>query len=264
MKLPRISDKNLLFNQIKRNFPMLLLFTIIFMLAVPLCTMISLGQDACRPVNFSDYQEYLNAVHDYGANVAKGIGYAAVILSVLMGVFAACSVSRYLMNRTSAVLFGSLPVRREKQLAIHFLTGAICYAASLILASFVELLVLAAKGYAGHFSIYLSYAGMGFVGFLVFYALTLFIGMVCGMTSMQFVMTGVAVFYLPATWGLLLSCFDTFYANTDLSYYFSWNINKFLSPVLRLVECLKEPLRLIEVIVYLLVSVLLLVFAGWI
>ncbi|MCI8590572.1 MAG: hypothetical protein HFE77_07690 [Clostridiales bacterium] len=262
MKLPRISDKNLLFNQVKRNFPMLLLFMIIFLLAIPLCTMISLGQDVLYPVNFSDYQDYVNAVQAYGADVVKGVGYAAVILSAMMGVFAACSVSRYLMNRTSAVLFGSLPVRREKQLAIHFSAGAFCYAASFIVASLVQLLVLAAKGYAGYFPAYLSYAGMGVMWFLLFYALTLFIGMVCGMSSMQFVMTGVAVFYLPATWALMLSAVDVFYVNTDLTYYFSWDFNKLLSPAIRMIECLEKPLGFIEVIVYLLVSVLLIVFAG--
>ncbi|MCI8332553.1 MAG: hypothetical protein HFE78_06985 [Clostridiales bacterium] len=262
MKLPRISDKNLLLNQIKRSFPMLLLFTIIFLLAIPLCSMISLGQDIYRPVNFTDYQEYLNAVQEYGADVAKGVGFASVIISALMGVFAACSVSRYLMNKTSAVLFGSLPVRREKQLAIHFSAGALCYVASLVIASLAELLVLAAKGYVNHFPAYMSYAGMGIVWFLLFYALTLLIGMLCGMTSMQFVLTGVAVFYLPATWGLLLSTVDSFYVNTDLTYYFSWNFNRFLTPTVRLIECFQKPFSFLEVIVYLLLSVLLLVLAG--
>ena len=50
MKLQAISDRNLLMNQLKRSLPMLLLFTIILVLTVPLCAMLSLGQD--RSIQF--------------------------------------------------------------------------------------------------------------------------------------------------------------------------------------------------------------------
>lgn len=90
MKLPAISDRNLLMNQLKRSLPMLLLFTIILVLTVPLCAMLSLGQNTLNPVYYSNYQDYLNALDQFAEDIAKGIGYAVVILSSFMGCMQHC------------------------------------------------------------------------------------------------------------------------------------------------------------------------------
>lgn len=264
MKLPAISDRNLLMNQLKRSLPMLLLFTIILVLTVPLCAMLSLGQDTLNPVYYSNYQDYLNALDQFAEDIAKGIGYAVVILSSFMGVFAGCTVCRYLMNKTSAVLFGSLPVRREKQLAVSFLTGAVYYLGALLFASLLGLAVFASNGALAQFPIYLEYGLTSVVFFFLFYTLTQLFGMLCGMSSMQFVMTGLCLAYLPATIALLLVTADQFYTHLDLTYYFTWDLAQKLSPAARMFFTVQNPLSLLEYVVFGLLSVLLLLLSGWI
>ena len=113
-------------------------------------------------------------------------------------------------NKTSAVLFGSLPVRREKQLAVSFLTGAVYYLGALLFASLLGLAVFASNGALAQFPIYLEYGLTSVVFFFLFYTLTQLFGMLCGMSSMQFVMTGLCLAYLPATIALLLVTADQF------------------------------------------------------
>lgn len=234
MKSLKFSNKNLFYNTVKRFRPMLVLFSIALCLCMPVVCMLVFSSEVSSNL-------YSVSLSNTAEALAHIIGREFLVASSAFGVFAGCTVRRYDMNRRSAVLLASLPVRREKLFAIEFGAGWVCYLGATAITLVFTAIVYLIYGVIGEIVWLLACVGAGFMWFFFFYALTLFIGMLCGMTSIQFLLTAVAVFYLPATLGLIVSLAgNTFYRFIDTSYYVSGVVLKSISPFIRLIYDLVE------------------------
>ncbi len=218
MNLRKVSNKNLLFNTLGRQTPMLLLFVIAQLLAVPVFCMLCFSALFREPSAFQTLSEYSDYLHSCAAEAATMSGHLLIILSAALGIFAGFVVCRYLMNWQSAVLFASIPVRREKQFAVMVASGLLIYLAALALTALISVVIFASHGclaYAGNlYRLMLA----GTIWYIFFYALTLFAGMLSGMSTLQGALLAAAFLYLPVTVGVLGLFCRLFYNFWNLSY----------------------------------------------
>lgn len=240
MKSLKFSNKNLFYNMVKRFRPMLLLFSIVLCLCIPVVCMLIFSSESSSSYYESDLSNTADAI-------AHIMGRGFLLASAAFGVFAGCAVRRYDMNRRSAVLLASLPVRRERLFAIEFGAGWVCYLGATVITLVFTTVVYTMYGVTGEIVGLLACVGAGAIWFFFFYALTLFIGTLCGMTSIQFLLTAVVVFYLPATLGLIVSLAgNTFYRFIDTSFYISSEVLMRICPCIRLVVDIAESVMVEE------------------
>ena len=95
----------------------------------------------------------------------------------------------------------------------------------------------------------LSMFGYSVLIFFTVYFITVFVGMFCGTTGVQFVMTGVVLFIVPATMACVLLLMDEHMVYLDISWYLE-NIILYTSPIIRLFWLYDLPLGVIEIILY--------------
>ena len=230
MKSTKLYNKNFFFMTLRRNMPLMLLFSVVMFMGIPM--IILLSADTLKESNT------LSSV-----NLLCGdLGFFSIVISSAFGVFAGCSSMRQYMNKRSAVFFGALPVRREKQFASFVGAGAVCYAAAVIITGVMSALILGLYGASAGTGILIKLLLQGTVWFFFFYALTAFFGALCGLTSIQFLFTCTALFYIPVTLVLLAANLDRLgsYNFIDFYRYLGLSLFRFISPVFDLVYCAKN------------------------
>ncbi len=228
MRSPKFLGKNLLFDTFKRMRPMTVLFSIVLCLGMPVACLL-----AFSGLNGPEFEgEYLINASDAIAHI---LGREYVLLSAAFGVFAGCTVMRRYMKRQSAVLFASIPVRREKLFLVNYTSGWFSYLLATLISVLLTCGVFTIYGVIGQTGGLFSCLGAGFIWFFFAYSLTAFAGSLCGLTSIQFLFVCGILAYLPAT--VALTSFlvdDVFFEYINVNYYLSADIMEYLSPVVRL------------------------------
>lgn len=225
MKLPKFLDKkSLLLNAYKRMRPMTVLFSIVLGLCMPVLCLLMLSTGSTS-VDYLDISKVL----------AHIMGREYVLISAAFGVFAGCSVMRSYTKRQSAVLFASLPVRREKLFLINYASGWLSYLTATVISVVLTCGVFLMYGGLSQIGGLFSCMGAGIIWFFFAYSLTAFAGSLCGLTSIQFLFTGTILAYLPAVTALTAFLVDdVFYEFINVNYYLSAETMEYLSPVVRL------------------------------
>lgn len=192
----------------------------------------------------------------YVRNSAMLSAFAALACAV----FAGCVATKYLNSKVSAYFFHSIPVKRETLYLSKISIGLISYISTFILNVVFAFIIIAAK-FGMSALIFKSIALLVMYALLMFlfaYFLTVCVGMICGSTGFQFVLTGVAMFIVPAMFAAIILIADKYYTYTDVDWYLS-SILQYLSPVTRIIEAISDQdnLRLLEVIIILALSAVL-------
>ena len=224
MRLPKFLGRNLLTDTYKRMRPMTVLFSIVLGLCMPVLCLLMLSTNSTPGSSF-----------DISKAMAHIIGREYVLLSAAFGVFAGCIVMRRYMKRQSAVLFASVPVRRERLFLINYASGWLSYLTATAIALALTCGVFLLYGSLSQIGGFFECMGAGIIWFFFAYSLTAFAGTLCGLTSIQFLFICVILAYLPAT--VAMTSFlvdDVFYEFINVNYYLSADVMEYLSPVVRL------------------------------
>ena len=258
MKSPKISDKNLYLNTVKRNLPMMLLFFVGLLIAIDISTILMVSR-----INTPGFLSYGISKREYVISLANGTGITVEFGSALCAIFAGCTVMRYLMNRKSAILFGSIPQKRTTQFFSSFFAGVTSFLLPLAVTVGIEFLILAVNGFSYAILSMTPYVLRGILWFFFFISLTCVIGMLCGMTSIQFLGVCTVLAYLPTVLVLLSGYISLLDYNIDIDYYMNMNTLGKLSPFIRLAYSISgNPLGVVEIILYSAASAILLATAA--
>lgn len=215
---------------IMRMWPAGLLFFILFFFTMPVPAAISISSNS-NPLSFYDY---------YNSFIPT-INSIFMFTSIFSAVFAGCYALRYLQSRVSINFYHSLPETRLS----HYTSALAASIVSFVLAAVVnEILLIIVTASAGYlklemFSLLISGFGACVFYFFVFLSMTFFAGMLTGLTSIQFLMTGYLVGIPAAIYGCITLILDDVfnYFNTDsLS---SINIYAWLTPFVRAIRAIE-------------------------
>ena len=240
-------------NTLKKSWTNFLLYFIVLFFSFPVPIMIS--------TQSSYYSESPTVTFEYLVervlNMLEDLNYISIFLAAAIAVFAGCAATRYLNSKTSTYFYHSLPVTREALYFTRVLTGVINYVSALIFSTLIGALVLLARiGAAPEIAFsFLSMLGYSLLVFFTIFFITVFVGMFCGTTPVQFVMTCVLLFIVPATLSVVLLLMDEYMAYVDVSWYFE-NIVIYSSPALRIFTLFDSPLSVIDVVLFALTALL--------
>lgn len=241
-------------NTLSKSWTHFLLYFIICFFALPVPILIGTGSSyypadshATFAEKVADALDMLNALNVVGMLVAAAIA-----------VFAGCAATRYLNTKTSTNFYHSLPITREAIYLTKTLVGIIDFLAALVLtlsaSAFVLLLRVGSSAEIG--AALLGILGNAVLMFLTVFFVCVFVGMFCGTTGVQFVMTGVTLFIVPVVFACVLFFVGEFTRYVDTQYYWDKTM-MYTSPVIRLLFSGSESLSALEVILLILLVVLL-------
>lgn len=213
----------------KRSWPKTLCYTLFLFFVLPLPLLFELNSR--RSWTSATLTESVTRL--LGSNV-----WLYCFAAFAVAVFAGALATRYLNRRVSADFYHSLPIRREGLLIRNWLMGVLHFLTALAInlaLSFVILMTV--MDMLTSFSLPLGKlgqaAGYMMVTFLLFYTLTVFCGMLCGTSSMQVMLTGLALGAFPLFRALALTFCSMFVDNINLDHFManSWG---WTSPLIRL------------------------------
>ncbi len=263
MKLPKISDKNLYFNTVKRNLPMMLLFFVGMFIVFDVTLFMTL-QSANRWIaNSGDFR--ITNIQDprlyYAEMTAVNYGAVSEVISVICAVFAGCVATKYLMNKRSAALFGSIPQSRTNQFISSYFACATSYIIPLVVTSLIEFGIFTMEGFSAGIGFAMPYILTGIMWFFFFYTFTAAVGMLCGMTSIQLLGTGTLLAYIPVAFLLLIGYGEEFYVNIEFEHYIDVDIFNVLTPVCRFATSFENRLAWYEVAAYIVATAVIFIVA---
>ena len=179
------------------------------------------------------------------------------LLSVL-AVVMSCVMLRYLHKKVSVDFYHSLPVKRHRLLANQLISGyVIMLVPTLVMLTAAMLVFTANRAMSAELIVFvLKMLGEAIVYSLVFYGLASLVGVVTGVTAVHLILTGVAIFIVPAVYGLCIGFGEIFIENMWTGWYIRESVLERLSPAMRF--CVNtDQLSVVETIVFLLFAALL-------
>ncbi len=209
---------------IKRMWPAGLLFFIIFFFTMPVPAVLSLSSIS-DPITYTDYY----------SSFIPTINGIFMFTSVFSAVFAGCYALRYLQSRVSINFYHSLPETRLSHYTSALAASTISYILSAVINELLLIIVTASAGFLKHEMFSLIFRGFGACAFyfFVFLSITIFAGILTGLTSIQFLMTGYLVGILPVIYGCVMLILDDVFNYFDISSLSSMNVYAWLTPIVR-------------------------------
>ncbi len=235
----------------------MLLFAIILFFVLPVPVLMIISQ---RALDNADV--YIRVRNMFANEWAVEIRYALVPIMAALALVVSCSRFKYLKNKVSVDFYHSLPIKRGRLYVSQLAISALALVIPFVVNTILTFIFLASNGLLGG-SLIMNFfltAGEAFVYAAFIYAMTTFVGMVCGMTSVQITLTAVALAIVPATWLLGLAFSEIFTENMWYDFYLREESMRYMSPVLRFFMD-TDPLTAVETLVSLLLTVLMLAFA---
>jgi hypothetical protein len=181
--------------------------------------------------------------------------YIIIPLMSILAVVISCAMFGYLKNKVPVDFYHSLPIRRGRLYINQLISGYFILILPLILmfiATFGVLISYGVLNSAITKNMLLAF-GECIVYTLFFYALSTLVGMASGLTSVQLVLTGTAIFIIPFLYVVSLYFLDIFNENMWVDWYCNEEILSKLSLALRFTH-IAERLNTFECIVYLILS----------
>ncbi len=235
----------------------MLLFAIILFFALPVPVLMIISQR-----NLDNVDMYIRTRNMLATEWAVEIRYALTPIMAALALVVSCSRFKYLKNKVSVDFYHSLPVKRGRLYANQLAISTVALVIPFVVDAVLAFIFIASNGLMSGTLVvnFLLTAGEAFVYAAFIYALTTFIGMVCGMTSVQITLTAVALAIVPATWLLGLAFSEIFNENMWYDFYLREESMRYMSPVLRFFMD-TDPLTAVETLVSLLLTVVMLVCA---
>ncbi len=238
-------------NTLKKSWTNFLLYFIVCFFTFPVPLLMSTQSDYYRGDEIVKFEYIVSRV----VNLLEDFIVIGVFIAMAIAVFAGLSATKYLNSKTSAYFYHSLPVTREAMYITKILVGIIDYFAafslSMLIGSLVVLIRVGAAADITHALV--TMCCYCTVIFLLIFFVTVFVGMFCGTGPVQFVMTGVALFIVPATFSSLILIAQEYTRYMDLDWYFEGFL-PYSSPVIRMFYIYDDPLSVIEMIVFALLA----------
>lgn len=235
---------------LKQYWTSILLFTIILFFVLPVPVMMYITNE-----HMHGYSSFENIKNELAVYWVEAIRYVIIpIMSVISVVVSAARFS-YLKNKVSVDFFHSLPIRRERLFFTQLGVGALAIIVPYLINILFTFIVIASNGLitgALVLNVALLTAELA-VYVLFFYSLSTLVGMVCGLTAVQLVLTAVAIFILPVAHALFITFIDIFVENMWVDFYLSENIMEKLSLAIRFVVR-ENALSLAETIILIVIS----------
>ncbi len=242
---------------IRQFWTTMLLFAIILFFVLPVPVLMIISQR-----NLDNVDTYMRVRNMFATEWAVEIRYALTPIMAALALVVSCSRFKYLKNKVSVDFYHSLPVKRGRLYISQLAISAVALVLPFVIDTILAFIFLASNGLMSGTLVvnFLLTTGEAFVYAAFIYALTTFIGMVCGMTSVQITLTAVALAIVPATWLLGLAFSEIFTENMWYDFYLREESMRYMSPVLRFFMD-TDPLTNVETLVSLLLTALMLVCA---
>ncbi|MGN1127479.1 MAG: hypothetical protein ACI4T6_00830, partial [Candidatus Flemingiibacterium sp.] len=197
-------------------------------------------------------------LRDFPLEWANSMRFVFVPLLSVLAVVMSCVMLRYLHKKVSVDFYHSLPVKRHRLLANQLVSGYTLMLVPTLVMLIAAMLVFTANGAmsAELFTGTLKMLGEAIVYSLVFYGLASLVGVVTGVTAVHLILTVVAIFIVPAVYGLCIGFGEIFVENMWTGWYVNESVLEKLSPAMRF--CVNtDQLSVVETIVFLLFAALL-------
>lgn len=214
---------------LKQNWTTAFLVTIIYFFAFPVPLMVKISEMKKNGYNSVGFAEPLSGA----VNWIDIMRYFIVPLTAVLGVVLTCVMLRYLKKKVAVDFYHSLPVSRVK---LYFVRGLAGYLAVIVPLAVMLLAgggilaandLMSARIAGGLFRIFLD----SLVYSLLYYGLAMLVGMISGVTGVHLVLSGIAVFIVPAIYLLNVLFFGLFNNKMWLDWYFKDEKLALLSPV---------------------------------
>ncbi len=250
----------LLLISLRQFWTTILLFAIIlfFLLPVPALMIVSDTHGYMSPVE----DNLLRSLRGFAENVRL---YLVPILSVF-AVVVSCIRLRYLKNKVSVDYYHSLPIRRGGLYLVQLIVGAVSLIIPFLFNMLLTLLIVAVNGCMDVQIVQnlLAASAECVVYPLFFGALSTVVGMISGVSAVHLILTGIAIFIVPALYALMVVFTSVFSLNMWEDWYLNESILAHLSPVFRFLFNQSEVLSIPEALLMLLSAAVMFVGAYYI
>ncbi len=242
---------------LRQHWTTALLYSIIFFFVLPVPVLMVLTE-------FRDSSRYPNNLINDLTDWSEYIRYATTPILSVLAIIMAIVLFQYLKNKVSVDFYHSLPLKRDRLYINQLASGALILAVPFFVMLLFTGILIAVNGVMTGEILYnmlivlrdtLLYA-------LLFYSIGTLVGMVCGLSFVQLLLTLVALFILPAIHAVTVLYLDIFVENMWTDWYFNADLFRTLSPVLKFFIDLAEEgelLRIADLILFPLISAALLV-----
>lgn len=251
-------------NSLGRSWPFAVWYSIALFIIMPLAHMMA-QSDLVERYSSPEYVLSGNSrakMLERFASDLEGYYYLTLVTLIAIGIMAGLAAVRYLMSRRSAYFYHSLPISRYELFASsvlsHLATMLIALAINLVLTS----IVYSAFGFMTLYGEFLVLVLKALMYAVLFFAITVFAGMLTGQTY-------AAIAALVYILGILPALYYTVKAIVEHSYTFTTDLIptawlRFTSPVVRLLYSEDIPLTVSGVIVTVVATVAVLVGAYFV
>ncbi len=242
--------------QLRQNWTLMLFCAVadFFMLPVPLLMMVS--ERASRRYSYNSEMSPLDFLKNDILDWSSVMRMYVVPITAFAALMVCTLLFRYMMNKSSVDCFHSIPVRRERLLTGQLAVGLILVFLPLLVMMLVSAIIILASGAMTAdtaFNILMALKDTLFYTLLV-YSLTALIGAASGVSAVQAILTGIALFILPALYASTVVFLELFTERMWTDYYLSSYWIKMMSPPLRFFIDYDISLTLGECVAYTLVS----------
>lgn len=251
-KSRRAAIMPLLRNTLKQKWTTGLLISIIMFFVFPLPLLMYYSN------NQTEIYVSSPRLRDFPLEWANSIRFIFVPLLSVLAVVMSCVMLRYLHKKVAVDFYHSLPVKRHRLLANQLISGyVIMLVPTLVMLTAAMLVFTANRAMSAELIVFvLKMLGEAIVYSLVFYGLASLVGVVTGVTAVHLILTVVAIFIVPAVYGLCVGFCEIFVENMWTGWYVNESVLEKLSPALRF--CVNtDQLSVVETIVFLLFAALL-------
>lgn len=216
---------------LKQNWTSGFLIAIIYFFTLVVPTMFTVS----NAVNHYLPEERQTVLLEQSQELMAGLRYFTVPITAILAVVMTCVMLRYLKDKVAVDFYHSLPIGRRRLYITRMLAGYLMILIPLILMLVVSAVILAANGALNTQILFLMLKLFidSVLYSLVYYGLGAVVGMISGVTGVHLVLTGVAVFLIPAIYFLVISFIDLSSSNMWSGWYLSDQVLSLLSPVFR-------------------------------
>ena len=242
----------LFLNTLKQKWTTGLLIAIIMFFVLPLPLMMYYSN------NQTEIYVSSPRLRDFPLEWLNTMRFIFVPLLSVLAVVMSCVMLRYLHKKVAVDFYHSLPVKRHRLLANQLISGyVIMLVPTLVMLTAAMLVFTANRAMSAElFTGTLKMLGEAIVYSLVFYGLASLVGVVTGVTAVHLILTVVAIFIVPAVYGLCVGFCEIFVENMWTGWYVNESVLEKLSPAMRF--CVNtDQLSVVETIVFLLFAALL-------
>ncbi len=237
---------------LKQYWTSILLFSIILFFVIPIPVMMTVSDDLLHG-SVAGLRDTL------AINWVNGIRFVIIPIMSILAVVIPCARFSYLKNKIAIDFYHSLPIKRQSLFFTQLGVGALALFIPYILNVLITIVYITTNGLiSSALLLNLLLLTLEMVVYAIFfYSLSTLVGMACGLTAVQLVLTAVAIFILPVTQLVAVGFIDIFSEDMWTDFYLNESFMEKLSPALRFI--LNEvPLNLVESLIMIALSVVML------